>query len=392
MLAPVREHLSPKNPMSIPLLCSTKNYYLTQLAVDVVPGKPGFEEARWIESEDVNVEHLLDIFTTIDGTSRNVWDACADFMKHLIWHKPRLVTLGPKLKALPDNHPSKLECLYQLSRSFQTIGGATERKQLLTLVSELSRERGDDRHLSRALSHLSQLQSNMGLYKEGIRLAKEASEVSERLGDTVGQARALINLGWSLYCDNRLDEAEEAVSHAIDLLSDQDERFLVCRCHHILGNVYRSKNDTKESVRHFETALGIASPFNGVNILFWIHFDLARLFIDQARFEDANAHIQHSKLHAVKNHDSYIMGHAMELQARVWYGQCRFEEAKSEGLRAVDAFEKLGATKHVKRARQFLLQIDRDAWVKGVLALSDNGEPVKNTSCRPFSFRWDHRV
>ena len=361
MLAPVRDYLSPQNPMSIPLLCSTRDRYFARLMVRVEePGRPGFEEARWIESEDVNVEHLLDVFATIDAASRGVWDACAHFMEHVLWHKPRLVTLGPKIEALADDHPSKLECLYQLSRLFQMIRNHMERKRLLTLVVELSRERGDDQRLAEALIHLSTVHSNMGLHEKGIRLAEESSEISERLGDAVEQARALTQLGRVFYCKNQLDRAEEVASQALDLLSGRNKQFRLCQCHRLLGQIYRAKNETETSIRHSETALGIASSLNGLNLLFWIHFDLAELFFEQARFDDANAHIQHAKLHAVNNHDSYILACATELQARVWHRQCRIEEAKSEGLRAVGLFEKLGVAKDANRAREFLLRIDRD--------------------------------
>ena len=212
MLAPVRDHLSPKNPMSIPLLCSTRDRYFTRLVVYVEPGKPGFKEAKWIESEDTNVEHLLDVFTTIDAASRSIWDACAHFMNHLLWHKPRLVTLGPKIEALADDHPSKPGSLYHLSRLFETIRNDVERKRLLTLVMELSRERGDNHQLAQALIRLSQVHSNMGFYEEGIRAGKEAVEIFEGLGDAVNQAWALIKLGWVFYHGGQLDSAEEAVS------------------------------------------------------------------------------------------------------------------------------------------------------------------------------------
>ena len=112
MLAPLRDYLRPKDPALSPLLCATKERYFSRLSVDVDPGHPGFEEARWIVSEDTNVEHLLDVFTSIDASSGGAWDACGPFMKHLYWHKPRLTVLGPRIEGLPDNHRSKPQCLF----------------------------------------------------------------------------------------------------------------------------------------------------------------------------------------------------------------------------------------------------------------------------------------
>ena len=84
MLVPIRDHCSPKDPMSAPPLCSTKDRYLSRLSVDVDPDRPGFEEAGWIRSEDVSVEHLPDMSTTAcHATPGGFWDACANFMKHL---------------------------------------------------------------------------------------------------------------------------------------------------------------------------------------------------------------------------------------------------------------------------------------------------------------------
>jgi len=84
MLAPLRDHLCPADPTSSPLLQATKERYFTRLAVDVNPSEPRFEEARWIMSEDANVEHLLDVFTLIDANRLDVWNACDGFMQHLV--------------------------------------------------------------------------------------------------------------------------------------------------------------------------------------------------------------------------------------------------------------------------------------------------------------------
>ena len=369
MLAPIRDHLSPGDPASAPLLCSTKDRYFTRLSVDLEPGEPGFEEARWITSEDVNVEHLLDIFMTVGAASDGVWSACGDFMWHLYWHKPRVVMLGPKIEALADDHPSKFECIFKLSKLFQAVGNHTERKRLLTHALKLSREHGGDRQLARTLAQLSSVHLGMRLFEEGIEQAKEASEIYERLGDTAEQARCLEDLAWLLHGDGQLDDAEEVTSRALDLLSEKGRQLDVCRCHHLLATIHRSKGETKKAIHHLEVALRIASPFNWLNILSWIQYSMAGLSSDEGRFDDAHAHAEQAKLHATNDNDTYVLARAMELQAELLHIQHRFEDAKSEASGAVDTFEKLGAADDVVRIRWLLERINLDACKSG-----DDGE------------------
>ena len=361
MLAPIRDHLSPKDPASSPLLCSTKDRYFSRLSVRLEPGEPGFEEARWITLEDGNIEHLLDAFTTIDAASGGVWTACGYFMGHLYWHKPRLVMLGPKIEALADDHPSKLECLFDLSFLFKVVGNHTECKRLLTHTLKLSRERGVDHQLARTLWQLSDVHSKMCLFEEGIEMAKEASEVYERLGDTVGRVQCLIALAWSLHDDRQLDDAEEATSRATVLLPEKGEEFLVCQCHHLLGTIYCSKGMTEKAVDHLEVALGIATPFNWLNLLYSIQYCMAQLSSNEGRFDEVHDHVEQARLHATNGNDTYALVRVMWLRAEVWHKQHRFEEAKSEASGALEMFEKLGAADDVEGIRELLQLIDLDA-------------------------------
>jgi len=358
MLAPIRDHLSPKDPASSPLLCSTKDRYFTRLSVSAEPDEPGFEEARWITLEDGNVEHLLDVFTTIDAASSGVWGACEHFMEHLYWHKPRLVMLGPKIEALADDHHSKFGCLLQLSTLFEAVGNHAERKRLLAHILKLSREQGDGRQLARALRHLSNVHLEVGLFKEGIEQAKEASEIYERLGDTAGQARCLETLAWLLHGDGQLDDAEEVAFHVADLSREKGGEYHICKCHRLLGMIYRSKGDVKKATHHLEVALGIATAFNWLNLLCCTRFAMAFLSCDQGRFDDANAHVEQAKLHATNDNDTYALARATRLQAGVWHTQHRFGEAKSEASRALEMFEKLGAADNAEDARWLLQQIN----------------------------------
>jgi tetratricopeptide (TPR) repeat protein len=357
MLAPIRDYLGPRDPRSSPLLCATRDHYFKRLSVHVQPSNPGFEEARWIVLEDVNVEHLLDVFTSIDQTRGDIWDVCSHFMEHLYWHKPRQTVLGSKIEALPDDHPSKPKCLYRLSRLFNVMGIHAGQKRLLTHTLELWRQRGDDKQVALILQDLSDVNRLLGLSKEGIQQAREALGIYERTNDSKRQVACLDDLAQSLQHDGQLDAAEEAASRAIGLVSEKGQEQFACRLHRTLGMVHQSKGEKEKAVHHFKVALGIASPFNWHDVLFTNHHDLANLFRNAGEFDEASAHIKRAISHAVD--DPYSLGCAMYLQTMVWFGQGRFEDAKLEGLHALKIFEKLGATRYAGYCGELLQMVEQ---------------------------------
>lgn len=145
MLAPIRDHLAPPNPESSTLLCSTRDCYFTRLlSVNLFPGKPGFEEARWIVSEDVNVGHLLDVFMSVVAKSDTIIEVCVNFLEHLYWYNGRYTVLGSKIEGLPDDHRLKSKSLIELSRLSHILGNYLEEKQLLLCILQLKREREED--------------------------------------------------------------------------------------------------------------------------------------------------------------------------------------------------------------------------------------------------------
>jgi len=396
MLAPLRDHLRPKDPKSSQLLCLTKERYFTRMLVRIDPNKSDNGETRWIVSEDVNVEYLLDVFTTIDANSDEIWDACAGFVAHLYWHKQRPIILGTKIEGLPDDHPSKPDCLFQLAQLFGLVGNDVESKRLLNHALQLCRERGNDYAASLALRLLSNVAQRFGLYEEGIQKVQEALQILERLDNREGQANCLVYLASLLESTNNFDAAEEAASQAMDLFSEIGNPFRICQSHRLLGYIYHSKDETEKAVHHYEAALGIASPFNWPDQLFWIHHDLVRLLLHKGRFDDAQARIERAKSHTVKN--IYTLGRATKQQAKLWYRQHRLEEARSEILRAADMFDKLGATTDLKSCKKLLRQIDEET-NKPVTPgnLTDDGKfLVRNgATCNVHSrctFRSGHRI
>ena len=358
MLAPIRDYLGPADPKSSPLLCATKDHYFSRLSVSVDPSEPGFEEARWIVSEDANVEHLLDVFLSTDTESDVIWDACAHFFEHLYWHSNRRTLLAPKIEGLPDGHRSKPRCLTELSRLSQSVGNFMEQKRLLVHSLKLERERGNDFEVGRILRRLSGANKELGLYKEGTQQGEEAVRIYERLGDMTEQADCWDDLARLLLSDNQLDAAEQAASRAISLVPDKGEEFLLCQCHRGLSNIYQAKGEREKAIHHLEIAFGIADAFKWHSQLLWINHLLAMLSRDEGKFEDANNYIEQAKTHTMG--DEYRLGNMMEVQAGIWFRQGRLEDATPEALGGLEIYEKLGASKDAERCKDLLQAIERE--------------------------------
>ena len=359
MLAPIRDYLGPQDPRSSPLLCTTRDHYFSRLSVDADPDSPGLGEGRWIVSEDVNVEHLLDVFISTDPNLGDVWDACYHFMIHLDWHKPRQTTLGSKIEALADSHPSKPKCLFQLAQLFSAVENHTKTKQLMIRSLELERGRKNDAQVAATLLALSNVNRLLHLAEEGTRRAKEALEVSERIGDTIGQARCLRALAQVLVDGGQPDAAKKAASHAIHLIKEKHQEYLLSQLHRTLGLVHLFKGEEEQAIHHFETTLRIASPFNWYSLLFWTHYDLAELFDNRDKLDDANTHIKRAKSHAVDGALQYALGRAMRMQANIWYQQLRLEDAKSEVLLSLEIFETLGAAEGAMYSKELLQKVEQ---------------------------------
>ena len=354
MLAPLRDYLCPKDPTSSPLLCITKEIYFARMSVSLDPRLLEFEDGRWILSEDVNVEHLLDVYASIG--SDDIWGACMLFILLLAQHKPRKTVLRKRIEGLPENHHSKSECLFVLASLSPSIGNYEEAASLLNHALKLERERGDDNQVARTLSQLATAYRRLGHYEEGICYAREALEISERLGGTLSRAACLNSLAELLIADGRLDAAEEATVETIKLLSEIGQEDLLYGSHWILGGIYYSKGDKEKAIHHYEVALGIAVTFPWRGSLFLVYLSLADIFLKQDEFDSAQVHIEQAKSHALDN--PFSLGRATYLQAVIWYEQYRFEDATAEALHAQEIFEELGNLGHLEGSRALLRAIE----------------------------------
>ena len=365
MLSSLRDYFRPQDPKSSPLLCATKESYFTRLSVNVDSGEPGSGDTRWIVSEDMNVEHLLDVFTSIDSNSYDVWEASANFMRHLYLHGPRQTVLGSKIEQLPDDHPSKPVCLIRLSQLFQQVGNFAEQKRVLTHALELSRQRGDDGLVADALYNLSAANWTLCLSEEGIQQAQEASEIYGRLGHTTQQKKIWISLAHLLFQDKQLDAVEAVL---LPIVGDMPEKvtlapharngqgLLACNSCQILGSVYREKHEAEKAIHYYSKGLRIASTFSWPEQSFLIHYELARLFYDEDKFDEAYAHLKQAKGYAADV--PYLLDHTKEMDEQKWHRQLMSRDALPEASRLLEVYGKVRAANRMGVASDLLQHIE----------------------------------
>lgn len=120
------------------------------------------------------------------------------------------------------------------------------------------------------------------------------------------QAWHLIVLTSLLPYGEQPDTAEGAAFRAIDLLAEKGEQFLQVssRCRQYIS----IQGDTRKAIHHFKTALGIASSFDRLNVLFHVHLSLPPIISNKGKFYDAHTHVEHAKSHAVNDLDRIPSG------------------------------------------------------------------------------------
>ena len=97
---------------------------------------------------------------------------------------------------------------------------------------------------------------------------------------------------------------------------------------------------------------------------------MAGACLTEGEFDDANTHIRQAMSHVVDN--EYPLGRAMDQQAWIWYEQSRQEDARSEALRALEIFEKLGAAQDAWACRELLQEIGQT--MESQTTLASGGE------------------
>ena len=312
-------------------------------------------------SEDINAEHLLDTFVSTYTESVDIWRACHRFLNRLAECKPRPVILGPRIDILPETHPFKADCVCALATLFGVLGDFFAARRLHLHELRLWDRRGSELNGAIALTRLADANRLLGNTREGISQAEEALRVFERLEDKCWQGHCLKIIAWAWIDGRQLGGALRCVDRLFILLRNGGDKGLLRSCGRILATISVQMGNLSDAKEILEGTLEVPFLLGDAHSRFWIIYRLAEVYFGLGDLDGVGRQVSNMKSLAQASHDQYLLGRAIELQAKVWLRVGRFAEARSEALLALVAYGKAGNARNQEKCGELLKCIEMES-------------------------------
>jgi len=276
MLAPIRLHMSADQDYGV-LLSDLQVYYYTELDAcsQLSPGDNGFEQTKWIGSEDDNVERLINHFLISSSSNYEVImdasTACENFLHLLYAQKPRRTILGPLVEKLSEDDRelavAKAWCLRRLGELERYLGDLAEARNLLFDAQELFIHEEMRNPAASCLLQVARIGRDLGEYAEAERQFREASAIFSELMDSDGEAHCNHGLGRMLLKMGKGVEAAPFLEDAQEYFESIEDWQNVSEIRISLGRVELSEGNLEDAQDHFEAARDIAERMENWNWL-----------------------------------------------------------------------------------------------------------------------------
>ena len=184
----------------------------------------------------------------------------------------------------------KASILLVIGRVYADFGAPKRAEEVLTQALALGRSLYRQHPmLATSLLYLGTVKSEQGQHADAEVLLREALAIRESLlGPTAPENAAILSeLGYALYFQDRLDDAESALRRAADIGDPKD----VSEALNILGILLHARHQVHESERVYRRALDVMRALYGEthpNYAASMH-NLAQVLMDQERLEEAAA-------------------------------------------------------------------------------------------------------
>ncbi len=240
------------------------------------------------------------------------------------------------LAACREVGPLRMWGLYQAGRLAQHRGEYEQAQDLAHQSLELSRRLGDLRGEARALGLLGQLAHWVGDRGQAGTLLAGALGLARQSGDARTLARTLLFLGDLHWRQGEGSRAKVVLEESLVLYRDMGDAWSMAWAHEALGEVARLEGNPKKALAHLQLSLALYAELNSKPEIPYPLEGLGLVAAGQGQFEDAAqlwgaASALRDSIHAILP-PSYESDRAPHLErARTALGPQAFARAWAEG-------------------------------------------------------------
>jgi len=201
----------------------------------------------------------------------------------------------------------------------------------------------------------------LGNTQEGIGQAEEALKVFERLEEKCRQEHCLKIIAWGHIDCRQLRGVSRCVDRLFALLRNGGDKGFLRSCGRILATISVQTGNLSDTKEILESTLEVPLLLGDAHSRFWITYHLAEVYFGLGDLNGVDNQITGMKSLAQISHDQYLLGRAMELQAKVWLKTGRFAEARLEVLLALAAYGEAGNSQNQEKCREPLKCIEMES-------------------------------
>jgi tetratricopeptide (TPR) repeat protein len=273
MLMPIRLHLQKNNSVS-PLLEDVRTFYYKRLGAygSLFPGDEGFNGGTWILCEHDNVEKLIAYDLAGSEDSVDAYRACADFLVHLFWHRPRHTTLKAMVLDTPEESSlavPKAACLQIFGWIATDMGNHAEATELLAAARSVSLSHGERWRGTQCSVNLAEINRSLENLLDAEEQFTEASTSFRDLQDLYGEARCNENLGDIARRRGNASEASRLLSSARVYYESVNKTWNVGSIRTRMGILEFDRGDYLKGREHFEAAIAIFMDIDDMSAIGW---------------------------------------------------------------------------------------------------------------------------
>ncbi len=243
-----------------------------------------------------------------------------------------------------------------LGRAYSGLDNYEKSDQNLTAAADRFNKLGDSLGLARALSHLGWVNTQRGDYAAAFALGQESLRLAQRYKDQPLIRRNLAHLGALHIVLGDYTLALDYMTTAMDEFDQANDLKNVCRTLNTLGELYRMQGNLEKAAEFYDKSISMAEALNKPQLKAQAESNLAAVQTQQGQHQQAIVTARRSLQELLSRGEFEVISWVQTVMARAQLGANRPDSAILYGQRSWNLSRQIGYKEVIRDASSVLAQ------------------------------------